>query len=460
MVEVLEQPNKYHRVFDTFEEANCATLLWLNDDCLQKVFSYLELEDLCSVAEVCERFKLNAQIQFAQQHQRVRISWYGETTRSTRKMQYFERIMRNFGAFIRSLENVYPWEGNRLVELVTRYCGSELRKLDLEKVDIEDERLLGTLRPLFSRLHELSVLDCKFSILPILSSCLELQMLELNCVDVANADENVIHSIFNQNFPKLTTAAVSVDNMDEIHFENFVNMNPQLKVLAISLLNESILQVIAQSIPLIEKLELIFETGEIRLASADDLNRLSALSALTLNGICSTGMDSHNVSIILNSIANLQIKCLEFTDIFLEDEHIEQLCKLSSIEKLVFSGEIRTEFEELPNICNSLPLLEELTVNNCDEAITADELVQLIKGAKKLKSISFNKTVIDADTFDNILHIVSQREERIPLRITLHDSAEKLPQAILDAHEDFLRIIYVDLELVWPACPLRHYRRR
>lgn len=44
--------------------ADATTILKLNDDCLSEVFKHLDLQSLCAVADVCNRFRQNAKVCF------------------------------------------------------------------------------------------------------------------------------------------------------------------------------------------------------------------------------------------------------------------------------------------------------------------------------------------------------------------------------------------------------------
>lgn len=46
-------------------EEDATTILTLNDDCFLEIFQYLDLIDLCAVADTCRRFRQNAKACFA-----------------------------------------------------------------------------------------------------------------------------------------------------------------------------------------------------------------------------------------------------------------------------------------------------------------------------------------------------------------------------------------------------------
>lgn len=67
----------------------------LNDNCLQRIFEYLPIEYLCSVADTCKKFKVNVQ-QISQVH-------FDNYTPATDSLFCLESLLRNFGSKVKSL---------------------------------------------------------------------------------------------------------------------------------------------------------------------------------------------------------------------------------------------------------------------------------------------------------------------------------------------------------------------
>lgn len=123
--------------------ASTTTVLHLNDDCLLEVFKFLNLQDLCSVADVCYRFRKNAQDQFSYsdfKHLGFRNDFYQSSETDDKKLLQKPRVLRNFGAYIKTIYNVnggddYSREHRlkyhmRTIELMSLHCSESLIGLD------------------------------------------------------------------------------------------------------------------------------------------------------------------------------------------------------------------------------------------------------------------------------------------------------------------------------------------
>lgn len=116
-------------------------ILNLNDDCLREVFGALELSDLCSVADVCHRFRRIAVEAF-------KVSNYKKLElhalccieeEPIKRLQRIEKVLRHFGGFVESMDangthqyGLHQINDNRIVELISSYCSASLTKLKLD----------------------------------------------------------------------------------------------------------------------------------------------------------------------------------------------------------------------------------------------------------------------------------------------------------------------------------------
>lgn len=116
-------------------------LMNLNDDCLREVFEFLELPDLCIVADVCVRFRSIARDHFGgSSHQPLKLHKAcrnGETY--AKCLQRIAAFFRNFEPFITSIDVSDIWNDGKLtwrnnisiIELIVRYLSETLRELKL-----------------------------------------------------------------------------------------------------------------------------------------------------------------------------------------------------------------------------------------------------------------------------------------------------------------------------------------
>lgn len=136
---------------DTFSSSSssdasngASNILSLNDDCLLHVFQYLDLPSLSAVADVCSRFRENAQSQFSyskwkNSYSIVYCSCVGEL-----EIQYrlgrIASLLRNFGHLIEAIDlevQHYHCRTPRkyhktFAQLLRRYCSETLDKLTLQ----------------------------------------------------------------------------------------------------------------------------------------------------------------------------------------------------------------------------------------------------------------------------------------------------------------------------------------
>lgn len=135
------------------EEAN---VLNLNDDCIQEIFERLNVLDLCLVAEVCQRFKTNAQKRFAIQHKS--FHFFEIVTLDSDRMNNF---MECFGPFVENLEvsSVFLHDEMGFPHMLMRHFTS-LNALTLHEFNLNDA-IAEKLKPLFVRLRKLCFIECE-----------------------------------------------------------------------------------------------------------------------------------------------------------------------------------------------------------------------------------------------------------------------------------------------------------
>lgn len=123
------------------ESTNNIHLLDLNDDCLREVFGALEVLDLCSVADVCLRFRRIAQEAFrVSRHRQLKLHALCCNEESQdKRLHRISILFRRFSACIESLDangsrhfGLHQINDNRIVQLISRYCSNSLTTLKLD----------------------------------------------------------------------------------------------------------------------------------------------------------------------------------------------------------------------------------------------------------------------------------------------------------------------------------------
>lgn len=220
----------------------------LNDDCLNKVFQFLHLGDLCNTAEVCKIFKKNADGVFKSHYTNLNIlklikgnndyhhEWFLVRWLSEKFLKSVEQLFRNFGTFIEAIhltgtgENGEGMDENELLTLVKHYCTS-LKELTLHDIGKDDE-FSTELRPLFTGLEKLNVFnvfgcDLSNSFMAIFSDCHDLKHLN---VDGVSATLWMTHK-----FASLESLCISNNwEFDYNEFESFLKSHENLRTLRYS----------------------------------------------------------------------------------------------------------------------------------------------------------------------------------------------------------------------------------
>lgn len=158
----------------------------LDDDCLLEVFQHLHWPELYSVADVCRRFRRNAQSHFASSKPN-NVLVIGDKfvylqknerylrNRVSQKLLVVSTTLRNFGFSLKAMmvtgdiamaantPTQTQFESEKYIfDLINLHCTASLNELSLERCDITKETE-NKLRPLFLRLHRLKLLQCSFT---------------------------------------------------------------------------------------------------------------------------------------------------------------------------------------------------------------------------------------------------------------------------------------------------------
>lgn len=221
----------------------------LNDKCFVNVFTHLSLADLCSVADTCIRFKMNAIQSYSLK--------FADAMPDVYDLCGFESLFRNFGNKIKALSlnagkkihpqtlNVYP------LILNTYYSGGDgqLQKLELSHCHFENfwfERL----RPIFVNLKHLSLE--RYPNIDVVEYCENLTTLNLWNIQV----ENIPNETIMKQIAKLETLTFYGCQIPK-HFFDAMEMSETLKILKVNYVPEiPSVQTVCLKFPVLEELSL------------------------------------------------------------------------------------------------------------------------------------------------------------------------------------------------------------
>lgn len=155
---------------------DATVILDMNDKFFVEVFKYLKLPDLCTVAEVCRRFRQNAKACFecSKKTDLILVEDIKSDGDSVDQIVFkTSKVLRYFGAYFKKFDGddfrhscveTY-WIGKtqaecqrRILELLIRYCSGTLTELTIFAINVKDE-MVPLIKPL---LEGLQILKIKF----------------------------------------------------------------------------------------------------------------------------------------------------------------------------------------------------------------------------------------------------------------------------------------------------------
>lgn len=420
----------------------------LNDDCLIEIFKLLNLPDLCNVADVCRRFKQNAQTAFQLHHTSFKTN---EIAKTDHKGFFYtdllvaEQLFRNFGFFIQelSLKGRCLRNGNEqetILYLATKYCVSlKFHTLTLDNINIDRPmRWIFPLLKLFYHLPKLQLHSCRLNadFGKFISICVipTIQVYSL----YGSTEWMTSYTFWNLRIFILleTWQPDSVMN-------DFIKLNGHLQILLIHQSNFSsqIFKTIAQYMPELRGFGYSGKNPRDRKTRKNvmHLARLKSLTNLTLN--CSLFSVKHLLGEFVKEtipIAELNI-CFGTVDM----EVVEKLFHLRAIKSLQLRR-VKMDNVSLVDVVQKLPELTELDIDI--KGIGVNQLKQMLPFAKNLTKLTIgcerSQVQIDIIEYQTILEIVKSREKAIKLCITINSEKRHVfvPQHLLQESSYWLKI--------------------
>lgn len=429
-------------------------ILDLNDDCLLEVFEYLDLLDLCSVADVCSRFRRNAKACVKYSNKKylcLTDDIKGDGDTMDQFMRKASKILRHFGASFATIDgnkmcrkhNRWSDESKvicrqRIMELIVKYCSGTLTGLAFSGIDLTDE-MLRLIRPMLGRLQKLGLFEVTIgesfvNMLPLWSP--ELRVLTLLLRDNRNATAETSAMRFDglhQPFKKLQKISLYfAGTLKSVDIEEMLKANPQLKEIELGRcrnLDNQVVRSIVNCTPDIETLNLdpkFLEQGD-----ASHFGLLRNLKILTF-GFSDPPSDLEHIVSAIREIgqANIPLKKLRLYNTYCDlyaDQFVEELSKLKTLEMLVLSHVPGYTKSHIQNICKYCPELREMVLQS-GLILNPDFISEVIRTASdKLELLSISpekmqpgKIMVDIGSYEKWAEIVEKRHKKTHLQIHLH----------------------------------------
>lgn len=393
-----------------------ANIMKLNDDNLRKIFSYLNLKDLWSMANACQRFAYIVTTRFS-------LTSVNFETLDFDNIFELENFLLIFGSHIVSLnvtlpnifKSIDPFQYEYAIqELIVRNCSIDLVELKLSYFKIVAVEMW---QPIFAKLRKLHLHRCRFTdeFLQMLACCVKLEQFEWNTSTLDIAWQ------LRFNFPKLEIFRINeVWGMETQTMKKFLKENPQIRELSITNcdnIEDSFIEDISIQLPSIRNFSFRRSIrAEKWYSFYRHLLRVNTLKTLRLNCNHKRDITSH-ISRTLHSfkLEHLVIAC------HVADNHllrgIAKMKTLKSLELLAIDG---LKINRVLKIVKNLENLSKLHVVDCI-GLNMSALVDIVRAAKKLEYLQFYSSTtqvkITASTYKHLVGIVKKRANNIPLRI-------------------------------------------
>lgn len=411
------------------------SMLFLNNYCLWKLFSLLDVDILCHLANVCKRFRAIAEAFFHLYHKKVQFT----------SEQSPRRIFSRFGHLIKELE----MEDSLGVDVdgIAKYCQPNLEHLKLHSVGVN----CNLLEPVFGRLKSVHHRNCRFlgSVSKLFKKCKQLESMHV--------DDQFAHDTIIQKFPKLKDCSLKFLIFYD-RLRTFLQRNSQLKKLNVFTQSaDRCFSAIAKNTPNLEVLDIyllsftldnenpIFKTKEGFL----ELSKLKKLKHFAINN--TTRPISNEVynefigSLIQSfSIAKTPIEVLNIQSFTLNSMDIQYICNLKMIHTLYLGANI-TE-NDFISLAIQLPLLNHLRLNRkC--SMTIGCLIEMVRVGKQLETIHFGdikNLQIDECAFKTLAKEVQCRESKKSLSIQIHrdprNTSFNVPDELIKLYKKHLKL--------------------
>lgn len=369
----------------------------LNDDCLYKIFTYLDLKELAPITEVSRKFQAIACKVFVAHHQRRIV--LPVRSEFEVKLDTTDAVLRQFGPHTIDLAVTFPIETEPRLDLdiyadlrtiainyICRFVSHNLEKLRMENLQVFD-LLAGTINQMKPILFGLKVLKLSawdrettpcfvdFRVLcPVLEKLKLAGDFILDDAECSNLENLTIHR------NRLLQSDASEDMLPR-----FYSCNQNLKHIKIKDMNysQALSELETANLKVIEKLSI--ECYSLPARDLRILAQMTSLTNLSLSGI-NTSDNLEEVLTILSHLSTLKILKLGMTS--------SKSPKIDEISLAVVG-------EKLNN-------LEVFHISKCE--LTSKGIVKFLKKAERLRVFSIRGTNVHPD-YDLILRAFEVRQD-------------------------------------------------
>lgn len=392
-----------------------AAILQLNNDSLRYIFSYLNMNDLWSIANVSSHFAVIARTQFAIRNTSINLK--AMRFENMANLRFFLAI---FGTHIVSLQVPLPnllqsadeFElQHDIQESIVHYCSGTLTELTLAHFTIKRAKMW---QPLFAGLRKLRLHRCRFTdqFIQMLACCVELEQMDWNTSTID------INWSLRFPLPKLKIFRVNeVVGITTHTMTTFLQLNPQLKEIGVTKcigIDHQIFAEISRNVQLIEHISYM---GSLCSKFHDGMLVLRQLKTLKID--CKNNEKIPRVFSKFTA-AGIWLEHLDLASCVSSERLLENISRMKTMKSLGLFSISGMKIRHLLNVIGKLENLTHLRIVECI-GLNTEGLLQIVRVAKKLQQLQFHshvhKLVIEDDVRDQLLATVQQRPDRVPLHI-------------------------------------------
>lgn len=401
------------------------------DDYFLNLFEYLSLRDLCSVADVCTTFKRNAQHIFRQKFTKLKLissdDDFEVIIMQPNQLSFeflglfdvLERLFRNFGQFIESIDLFDCWHKKDIRHLLATYCSADNCTLTTLKFQQSiNVNLSPQLQLIFARLKCLNIGFYTPKLDVVLGACRELIELKIN---------------------------TNSDKINNDTFAQMLQMNQKIKRLELDYgisecygLTENIFRSIDLYLSDLELLNISCYYGLYLNDVKNNLIRKGGLGKLKSFKFISTPM--FPVAILLECLTSVPIENLTLTNLDLDSNIVQYLSKLKKIKRLALY-----QLQDIAKLTTALSEMNVLTYLRveCSYGLCMNLIYEIVDATKELQFFhcSAQELIIKENDFKKLVGLVRSRGNGLSLSIQI-DRLQTLDVSnyIIEANRKWLQI--------------------
>lgn len=397
----------------------------LDDFCIQEILRNLDnIEDFLSAAEVCIRFRKNAQSCFPFCYKKICSNGWDGTAPYFIPMKRIGSFLNHFGCFISKINLDFSNELNciPISDIIPEFFNKSVIKLEasgryfFEEHDNEPDTIREVGRYVFSFEPSLNKCDMNLKQFTI--------MIETDFTWLAQKFPNLLYGIF-------YTFSFQQTNFNDDIFREFLIHNPQLLKISIrhcEYISTKVLKFLADYVPNLVKLTFHPYNSYGQKADIIHLTRMQKLNHLQFD------VSEVFVRALVDLLADNNVPISEL-EIGNSAYDLSKTIPRLKLRRLRFSCVSDTS---LIDIVKHTPTLEELTVQ-FPTSMSFDSIIQILQIGINLKEFSMliYFLTIDIERYESILAVAKGRTR---VQLIICPFRIKVPKHIIDMNREWFNL--------------------